>query len=122
MRAHGVLGDEEPLRDLVRSQVLVEKKKHFDFTRGEELGDRVGDASETAVLAHTIEKPAGDTSREGRVAANHAAQERRDLLGRFGLEEVAGCSCSDRCEEVLLGVRRSEHNDLGPGCLLTNLW
>ncbi len=121
MRAHGVLGDEESLRDLVGGEVLVEQQQHLDLARGEHLRDLVRDAVEPATLAHTIQEPAGNAAGEGCIAAGDSTQERRDLLGRLGLEEVAGRSCADRAEEVLLRVGSRENDDLAVRRLLANL-
>ena len=42
MRADGVLGDEEPLRDLVGAVVLVEQEQHLELAGGESRGDPSG--------------------------------------------------------------------------------
>ena len=44
MRADGVLGDEEALRDLVGAVVLVEQQQHLDLAGGENRGDAIGHA------------------------------------------------------------------------------
>jgi signal transduction histidine kinase len=117
VRAHGVLGDEQSLGDLVRPKVLVEEQQDFDFTGRELLGDRVRDAAETTVLADAVEEPACDASRERGVPAHDAAEECGDLLRRLGLEQVPGRPCANRGEEVLLRVRRGQNDDLAGRCL-----
>src|SRR5882762_5898091 len=42
VRTNGVLGDEEPLRDLVGGKVVVEEQKHLELPRRERGCDRVG--------------------------------------------------------------------------------
>ncbi len=120
MRADGVLGDEQALRDLVRPQVLVEQQQDLDLAGGEYARDLLRDAVEPAAFANAVEQPAGDTAGERGLAADDAAQERRDLLGRLGLQEVARGACADRREEVLLGVRRREHDHLAVRRLLAD--
>ena len=90
VRADGVLGDEQALRDLVRPQVLVEQQQDLDLAGGEYARDLLRDAVEPAALANAVEQPAGDTAGERGLAADDAPEERRDLLGRLGLQEVAG--------------------------------
>ena len=113
MRAHRVLGDEEALRDLVRPEVLVEEEQHLDLARREHAGDLLGNAAEPTAVANAVEKPSRDAARECRVASRDAAEKRGDLLGRLGLQEVAGRAGTDRREQVLLGVGRGEDDDLG---------
>jgi signal transduction histidine kinase len=120
VRAHGVLGDEEALCDLVRAEVLVEEEQHLDLARGEHARDRFGDAVEPAALAHAVEQPPRDTARERCLASRDAAQEGRDLLRRLGLEQVAGGAGADRPEEVLLRVRRGQDDHFGLGRLLAD--
>src|SRR3954469_1201046 len=65
VRADGVLGDEEALRDLVGAEVIVEEQQHLDLARRERRGDRVGDTGAAAVrVPHLVEEAAGDLSRE----------------------------------------------------------
>ena len=115
-----MLGDEEALGDLVRRQVLVEQEEDLDLARGEDAGDRLGDTVEPAAVAHAVEQPAGDASRERRITPHDTAQERRDLLRRLRLQQVAGRPRPDRRQEVLLGIGGREDDDLGGGRLLAN--
>jgi signal transduction histidine kinase len=113
VRAHGVLRDEEALRDVVGAEMLVEQEQHLDLARREGLGDRVGHAGAAAVAgADLVEQPARDRSRERRLALRDAVEERGDLLRRLGLQEVAGRAAADRLQQVLLGAGRSEDDDL----------
>ena len=121
MRAHGVLGDEEPLRDLVRPEVLVEEEQHLDLTRREHARDLLGHAAEPSAFAHPVEQPSRDTTGQRRIASRDTAEEYRDLLGRLGLEEVAGGTAADRREEVLLRVGCGQDHDLGRGGLLADV-
>jgi len=121
VRAHRVLRDEQPLGDLVRSEVLVEEEQHLDLASGQHSRDLFGNAAQPTAVAHTIEESSRDSTREGCISARDAAEERGDLFGRLGLEQVARCTRSDRGEEVLLGIRRREDDDLGVGRVLTEL-
>ena len=107
-----MLRDEEPLRDLVRTEVLVEEQQHLELTSGQHSSDRVGDASEATGLAHALEQTTCHASRQGGLASDDSAEEGRDLLRRLGLEEVPGCARSDRGEQVLFRVRCGEDDDL----------
>ena len=80
-----------------------------------------GTPLESPAVADAVEQPACDTARQRRVAARDAAEEGRDLLGRLGLQEVAGRAGTDRGEQVLLGVGCGQHDDLGLGRLLADL-
>ena len=53
VRAHGVLGDEEPLRDVVGREVVVEQQQHLDLPRGQRAGDVVGNAAAAPSAART---------------------------------------------------------------------
>ena len=53
VRADGVLGDEEPLRDLVGAEVLVEQEQHLELAGRERCRDRVGHARAAAVPVRT---------------------------------------------------------------------
>ena len=55
MRAHCVLGDEEPLCDLVCPEMLVEKEQHLDLARREHAGDLLRDTAESPAFAHAVE-------------------------------------------------------------------
>src|SRR5581483_7827957 len=113
VRADGVLRDEEALRDLVRAEVVVEQEQHLDLAGRERVRDRVRDAGAAAVAAsHLVEQPPGDGAREGGLAVRDALEERRDPLGRLGLQQVAGGAGADRLQEVLLGAGRREDDDL----------
>ena len=118
MRANRVLRDEKPLRDLVRSEVLVEQEQNLDLARRKRLRDPLGDAAESPAVAHTVEQPTCHSTRERRVPAGDSAKEGGDLLGGLGLEEVAGRACANRGQEILLRIRRGEHDDLGRGSSL----
>ena len=115
MRANGVLGDEEPLGDLVRAEVLVEQQEHLDLARRQHARDLLGDTAEASSVPDPLEQSPGDAPRKRGVAACNPAEERGDLLGRLRLEEVARRSGADRGQQVLLGVRGGEYDDLGTG-------
>jgi signal transduction histidine kinase len=108
-----VLRDEQALGDLVGSEVLVEEQQHLDLACGEHAGDLLGNSAEPAAVTNAVEEPPGDAARECGIAARDATEERRDLLGRLGLEQVTRRACTNRCEQVLLGIRRGEDHDLG---------
>ena len=65
VRADGVLGDEEPLRDLVRAMVLVEQEQHLELAGGENRRDAVRHARAAAAGAHLVEQPARDRRETG---------------------------------------------------------
>ena len=115
MRAHGVLRDEEPLRDLVCAVVLVEQEQHLELAGGENGGDAVRHARAATSAAHLVEQPARDGARKGRVAVDDALEELGDPLRRLGLEQVPGCPAANRGEEILLRAGGGEHDDLAPG-------
>jgi signal transduction histidine kinase len=115
-----VLRDEESLSDLVRSEVLVEEEEDLHLAGRELFRDRVRNPAEASVLANAVEQSPSDSARERRLAANDATQERRDLFGRLRLQQVAGCAGPDRREEVLLGIRRRQDDDLATGRLLAD--
>ena len=121
MRAHRVLGDEEPLRDLVSPEMFVEKEQHLDLARREHACDLLWDAAESPTLTHAVEQPSRDTARQGRITSRDTTEKRRDLLGRLGLEEIAGRAGSDRREQVLLGVGCRQNHDLGRRGMLADL-
>jgi len=116
-----VLRDVQALGDLVRSQVLVEQQQHFDLTRGERPRNRLGDAVEPASVADPIEETARHATGERRLTADDTAQERRDLLGRLRLQQIAGSPAADGREEVLLRVRGGQHDHLALGRDLADL-
>ena len=89
MRAHGVLRDEQPLRDLVRAEVLVEEQEHLDLARRQDASHLLGNAAEPTAVAHAVEEPSRDAAGERRIPSRDAAEERRDLLRRLRLQEVA---------------------------------
>lgn len=121
MRAHRVLGDVQPGRDLVCAQMLVQQQEHLDLAGRKLSRDLLGHAAEAAAFANTIEQPAGDRAREGSFAAGDASQERRDALGRLALQEVAGRPGADRLEQVLLCPGGREYDDLAVGRRLANV-
>src|SRR5262249_41070404 len=68
MRATRVLREEEPLRDLVRCQVLVEQEQDLEFARRQGRGDLVRDAGRpAAVLPYLLEQTARDGPGERRL-------------------------------------------------------
>jgi len=113
--AHGVLGDEEALRDLVGAVMLVEEEQHLELPRRQEGGDAIGHAGAAPAGANLVEEPARDGPGESCLAVDDALEELSDPLGRLGLEEVAGRAAADRREQVLLGARGGEHDDLACG-------
>ena len=74
-----------------------------------------------AAVSHALEEAPCDAARERRVSARDAAQERGDLLGRLGLQQVARGARPDRGKQVLLRVGRGEHDDLGRRGALADL-
>src|SRR5438445_1743403 len=79
VRADGVLGDEEPLGDLVGAQVLVEQEQHLELAGRERGRDRVRDGRlAVAALAYRLEEPPRDRSGERRLPLRDAAQEAGD--------------------------------------------
>ena len=115
MRAHRVLGDVQPLCDLVRRQVLVEEQQHLELSRGKLLRDRVGDASDlVGAGAHAVEQPSRDGAGEGGLAVDDAFEKFRDPLRRLldrvrdggrldsGVPESIAGELSAREVEVLL--------------------
>ena len=115
-----MLGDEQPLCDLVRAEMLVEEQEDLHFAGGENPCHLLGHAAEPAAVAHPLEEPPRDTSGERGVSSGYAAQERCDLLGRLRLQEVTGCAGPDGSEQILLGVRCRQHDDLGRRGALAN--
>ncbi len=74
MRADGVLGDVEALRDVVGREMVVEQKQHLHLPRGERLRDPVGHAAaEAAAASHLVEQPPRDLARERGLAVRDAA-------------------------------------------------
>ena len=115
-----MLRDEEALRDLVGAEVLVEQQQHFDLSRREDAGDRLGNPVEPSSVADPVEKPSRHASRESGVSPRDTTEERCDLLRWLGLEEVAGGTGANGSEQVLLGVGCREHDDLARRRLLAN--
>jgi signal transduction histidine kinase len=116
VRANGVLGDEQPLGDLVRAEPLVEQEQDLDLPRAQHAGDRLGDTRiQTTALSHPVEQPSRDLARERGLAARDPVQELGDPLRRLGLEQVAGCAAADRGEQVLVGSRGGQDNYLTAG-------
>jgi signal transduction histidine kinase len=116
-----VLRDEEPLGDLVRSEVLVEQEEHLDLAGRQQSCDLLGNSAQPAAFADALEQPPRDSARERCIAARHAAQKGRDLLRRLGLQEVAGGAGTDGSEQVLLCVGGRQHDDLRARRALTDL-
>ena len=56
-------------------------------------------------------RPAGECG----LAVHDAVEERGNPLGRLGLQQIAGRTRADRREEVLLGARGGEDDDLDSG-------
>ena len=116
MRADRVLRDEEALRDLVGAEMVVEEQQDLDLAGRERARNRIGDARAAAVPgADLVEEPAGDRAGERGLAVHDAVEEGGDLLGRLGLQQVAGGAGADRLQEVLLGAGGRQHDDLALG-------
>ena len=112
MRADGVLGDEQPARDLVRPVMLVEQEQHLDLARGEERRDAVRHARAAASCPDLLEEPPCDRPRERGLSVHDTFEEGCDPIGRLGLEQVAGGASANRGEQVFLRARRREDDDL----------
>src|SRR3954467_8111319 len=111
VRAHGVLGDEEPRGDLVRAEMTVEEEQHFELARAQHLRDRLGhDGAARTAVSYLVEKPPGHSAGESGLTLRHAAQERHDPLRGLALQEVAGRTAADRTEQIVL-VLRGRHDD-----------
>ena len=95
--------------------VPVEQEQHLELTGGENRRDAVRYARAAAAAAHLVEKPARDGPRKGRVAVDDSFEELGDPVRRLGLEHVAGRAAANRGEQVLLGARGREHDDLAAG-------
>lgn len=115
-----MLRNVEPLRNLVGAEVLVKEEQNFDLSGRKQSSDRLGDSVKLASLSNPVEESTRDASRECGVASRNTPEERRNLLGGLGLEEVTGRPRTDRCEQVLLGVGRGEHDDLARRCVLAD--
>jgi signal transduction histidine kinase len=108
-----VLGDEEALGDLVGAEMVVEQEQDFDFAGREGACDRIGDAGPATVPdPDLVEQAAGDRAGESSLAVRDAIEEGRDLLGRLGLQEITGCAAANCLEQVFLGARRRQDDDL----------
>jgi signal transduction histidine kinase len=117
-----VLRDEEASGDLVGAEVLVEQEEHLHLPGGEPRRDCVGDAaSEATALANAVEEPACDRAGESRLTARDAAEKLGNPLGRLALQKVARRTGTDRGEQVLLGARCREDDDLRLRRRLTDL-
>ena len=81
MRADRVLGDEQPVRDLVGAVVLVEEEQHLELPRRENRRDAVGHARATSARAHLLEQPARDGPGERSLAVHDAFEELGDPVG-----------------------------------------
>ncbi len=116
MRADGVLGDEQALRDLLGAEVLVEEEQDLHLPGRERRGDVVGDAGAAAVAGpHLLHQAARDRAGERRLAVGDAFEERGDPLRRLRLQEVAGGAAADRTEQIRLGAGGREDDDLAFG-------
>jgi hypothetical protein len=115
VRADGVLGDEQPLRDLVRPVVLVEEEQHLELASREERRDAVRHARPTPARAHLLEQPARNRPGEGGLTVHDALEELGDPVGRLGLEEVAGSATTNRGEQVFLRPRGGKDDHLAAG-------
>src|SRR5207253_5453194 len=62
--------------------------------------------------ANLVEEAAGNRARQRGLTVRDAVEEGGDLLGRLGLQEIAGCTGANRLEEVLLRAGRGQDNDL----------
>ena len=100
--------------------MLVEQEQNFDLARRQHARDFLRDTAQASSVSHPLEQATGDASRQRGVAACDATEKRGNLLGRLRLEEVARGSSADRGQEVLLGVRGGEHDDLGARCALAD--
>ena len=116
-----MLRDEEALGDLVRAEMLVQEQEHLDLPRGEHAGDLLRDSAEPAAVADAVEEPACDAAGECSIPTRDATEERGDLLWRLCLQKVAGRAGANRSEQVLLGVGRSENDDLRIRCAFADL-
>ena len=111
-----MLGDEEPLGDVVGREMLVEQEQHLDLACRQRAGDVVGNAAaDPAAAAQLIEQAPGDFAGQRSLAVGDAAEERDDPLRRLALQEVAGCSGANRREQVFLGAGGRQDDDLAAG-------
>jgi signal transduction histidine kinase len=117
-----VLRDVEALGDLIRSEMLVQEQKNLDLACREHAGDLLRNAAEPTAVANPVEQPARNAARECGIAPRDATEERRNLLGRLGLQEVAGRARANGREQVLLRIRRGEDDDLRLRCAFADLW
>ena len=115
MRADGVFGDEETLRDLVGPVMLVEQQQDLDFAGGKRRCDAIGHSRAAAAGPHLVEQPPRDRPRESSIALDDAFEELRDPLRRLGLEEITGRPAANRSKEVLLGAGGRQDHDLALG-------
>ena len=51
-----MLGDEQPLGDLIGCEVLVEQQQNLELPRGDRLCDRIGNARVRGALADLLEE------------------------------------------------------------------
>jgi signal transduction histidine kinase len=116
VRADRVLGDEQALGDLVGAEMVVEEEQDLDLAGGERACDRIGDAGAAAVPGpDLVEQTTRNRAGEGGLAVGDAVEEGGDLLGRLGLQEVAGRAGANRLQEVLLGAGGRQDDDLALG-------
>jgi signal transduction histidine kinase len=121
MRAHCVLRDVEPGRDLVGTEVLVEEEENLDLAGGELLCNLFGDAAHSPALPDAIEEPARDRPGECSLAVCDSAEEEGNALWRLALQEVSSRPCPDRFEEVLVRPGGCEDNDFALRRCLANV-
>ena len=95
--------------------MLVEQEQHLDLAGAERARDLVGHAA-CPTGANLLEQPPRDLARERGLAVPDPAEELDDPLRRLALEQVTGGAAPDRGEQVLLGPRRGQHDDLARWC------
>jgi hypothetical protein len=119
MRANGVLGDVQTLRDLVGAEMLIEEEKDLQLARGQAAGNRLRhSAVRGPAVANLLEQAAGHETRERCLAGGRSVEEVDEAFGRLGLQQIAGGTAADRREEVLLVAGSSQDDYLtvgGPG-------
>src|SRR3954449_6048473 len=65
-----------------------------------------------ATRADLVEQSPRYRARQRGFAVRDAAEETDDPLRRLALQQIAGSAAADRPEQVVLGSRRREHDDL----------
>ena len=113
VRADRVLGDEQAPGDLVGAEVLVEQEQNLDLAGAQLAAIESGTPESSRRPSRTRSSSRRATAPESAASPRHdAVQELGDPLGRLGLEQVAGSARPDRGEQVLLGARSGEDDDL----------